>query len=210
MKHKNERGAVMIEATWCLLLVVFVAMFMISFGAYLYQRATFHVAANQIAEEAALTYKLKTLEADSFLSGSAVGSVGKYRFFLFENGFKEAKEAQAEEWIAERMDKTTFALEKGNYNVKIKKVEDDVGRYHLEVTVSQQYEYMLGDFLKFVGRSKQETQKVTVYVAGTDILYYANSIHMRQSLSELLGDADIIGTINNCISMLKNIGSLTK
>ena len=38
MTAKNERGAVMLESTYCILISVFVLMFLLSFGFLLYQK----------------------------------------------------------------------------------------------------------------------------------------------------------------------------
>jgi len=55
MKLKEERGAVILESTYCILISILVLMFLISFGFYLYQNTIVTVTANRIAGEVSQT-----------------------------------------------------------------------------------------------------------------------------------------------------------
>lgn len=209
MRRKGEQGAIMIEATWCVLLVMFVFLFMLSFGFLLYQRVTVQVVANEMAEEVAQTYKLKEVEDSSSVTVNDIGRIGKYRFLLFANSFETASEAKAKTLTASRLTQTLFATEEGTLSVDVERIPDDVGRYHLEVTVSQRYGFLLGDFLEFIGQDDVQNLESTVYVTGTDVLYYVNSIHTASSLSSILSDIEIIGVVEDAIGILSNLTGLT-
>lgn len=209
MRRKGEQGAIMIEATWCVLLVMLVYLFMLSFGFLLYQRVMVQVAANEIAEEVAQTYKLKKVEDSGSITVNDIGRVGKYRFLLFKDSFETANEAKAKTLTASRLTQTSFATEEGALSVDVERITDDVGRYHLEVTVSQRYGFLLGDFLEFVGQGDVQNLESTVYVAGTDVLHYVNAIHTASSLSSILSDIEIIGVVEDAIGVISNLAGLT-
>ena len=50
MKRRDECGAVVLESTYCILISIFVLMFMLSFGFFLYQNAVVTIITNEAAE----------------------------------------------------------------------------------------------------------------------------------------------------------------
>ena len=67
MKIKDERGAVLLESTYCILISIIVLMFMVSFGFFLYQNTVVTIVANEAAEEVSQTYKSLELKKLGFL-----------------------------------------------------------------------------------------------------------------------------------------------
>lgn len=208
MDHKSERGAVTVEATWCVVLVMFVFLFFISFGFLLYQRCLVHIVANEMAEEISQTYKYTDAADSSLITGDHVDHVPIFRF-PFKNGSLERKNEEKLNNLANaRMMKTSLAQEEGALKVTVERIPDDLGRYHLEITVEQRYGFLLGDLLDFVGVSEEETLKSTVYVAGTDVLYYVNSIRTTDNLADLIGEDKLAGTLESAISIVSGIAGL--
>ena len=86
MKIKDERGAVLLESTYCILISIIVLMFMVSFGFFLYQNTVVTIVANEAAEEVSQTYKLRNVADSSSISSSDISGIGKYRYlFIWYN-----------------------------------------------------------------------------------------------------------------------------
>lgn len=205
MKFKDESGAIMLEATYCVILTMFVFLFMISFGFVLYQNCLVHIVANEAAAELSQTYKYREVSDSSAVSAEAVGSVGMYRFMFGNAGKLQQKNEQKLQTIAStRLMQTNLAQERGALRVSVERIPDDLGRYHLEITVSQKYGFLLGDFLALLGLDEAQQIESKVYVAGTDVLFYMNSVRATKNVASML-DNSIIGSV---ISAFQNLFAL--
>ena len=59
---KNERGTVMLEGVFGVMVSIIVMAFLLSFGFYLYQQTMVDIVANEIAEEVVMTYKFRDVD----------------------------------------------------------------------------------------------------------------------------------------------------
>lgn len=209
MNFKEERGAVMLEATWCVLIVLLVCLILISLGFLMYQHTVVQVVANEISQEVSQTYKYKTATDTSSVTQSHVSDVGMFRYFK-NKSFSAAGERKFKALAQSRLPQTNLARQEGAMTVSVKRVSDDAGRYHLEITVEQRYGFLLGDLLSRLGMSDLMTVKSTVYVAGTDILYYTNMIRNWSSMYDLIGETKIGGTLSSCFSIINSMVGLFK
>ena len=141
----------------------------------------------------------------SDLETNDITGIGKYRFLLFADSFANKNEAKLKTLTASRLTQTNLAREEGTLSVHVERIPDDVGRYHLEVTVSQRYGFLLGEFLEIVGQGAEQTMESTVYVAGTDVAYYMNMIQTSANLWDLMGESEILGIVSSAISMVNNV-----
>jgi len=206
MTGKNERGAVMLESTYCILISVFVLMFLLSFGFLLYQKTLVTIVANDVAEEVSQTYKLRNVADSSSVSLSDISGVGKYRYLFFADSFESKNEAKALTIANARLTKTSLAEAEGSLNVDVETVVDDIGRRHYEVTVTQRYSFLLGDFLSLIGQTDTQTISETVYVESSDVLSYINTVKVTQyGLEKLKDSSSMLGLIDSAISLLHSI-----
>lgn len=209
MKFKNERGAILLESTYCILISVFVLMFLISFGFFLYQKTTVTIVANEIAGEVSQTYKLRNVADSSLLSSSDISGIGKYRYWLFKNGFELKNKAKARNLADVRLTKTALAKKEEDLSVDIETVVDDIGRRHYEVTVRQKYSFLLGELLNLIGLKDVQTLETTVYVESVDVLSYINTVKVtKYGIDKAEEYSDILGIINSAISTLHSIFSI--
>jgi len=209
MNCKDERGAVMLEATWCVLAVLLICMLLISLGFLMYQHTVVQIVANEIAQEVSQTYKYKTAPDSSNVTASHVSSVGLCRY-LFREKFDSAGERKFKTLVQSRLPQSSLARKEGAMTVDVKRVADDSGRYHLEISVEQRYGFLMGDILSRMGLSDAKTVKSTVYVAGTDMLYYTNMIRNWSNMYNMIGETKIGGTLSSCISIINSMIGLTK
>lgn len=206
MKSGNERGAVMLEAVYCVLLIIIVFMFMMSFGFFLYQKTMISIVTNEIAEEVAQTYKLRNVTYNSTVTLSDISGVGKYRYLFFTSSFESKNKAKAYSFADMRLSKTSLAQEEGGLTVDIETVVDDIGRRHYEITVKQRYSFLLGDLLNFIGQSGMQELQATSYVESIDVLNYVNTVKVtKYGINKVKDNAPILKLFDSTISLLHSI-----
>lgn len=206
MKIKDERGAVILESTYCILISIIVLMFIISFGFFLYQNAMVTVVANEVAEEVSQTYKLRNVSDSSSISSSDISSIGHYRYLFFSDSFNTKNAVKAKNYANIRLSKTSLAEEEGSLSVNVETIVDDIGRRHYEVTVSQKYSFLLGDLLSFIGQKDVQTISRTVYVESSDVLSYINTVKAtKYGIGELSDKFESTQAIDKAISLLKSV-----
>jgi hypothetical protein len=202
---RNESGAIMLEATFCLIACIVVILMVMSFGFIVYQRAMMGIVANQVAEEVAVTYKLRTVTDSSDVSESDVVGVGKYRYFLYSQDFVDANYTKLSILAQTRLTKTSLANDEGGFDVSIERRADDVGRAHYTIVVTNKYSYLFEGIFSTLNIDAANTLNATSYVADTDILSYVNTknttdyIISKNPVSDLLDS--VIGLVNTVINI---------
>lgn len=204
---KNEHGAVMLEGVFGVFVSIIVMAFMLSFGFYLYQQTMVNIVANEIAEQVSHTYKFRGEVSDnSYISSDNISDVGRYRYLCFSGKYESANENKAITLASTRLSKTAFAKAKGQPTVEIETVRDDLGRMHYEVTLTQEYEFMMGDILKLIGLNGVETLSSTVYVESVDVSNYINTVKMANyGLDKLSSDMPFLDLVDSVIKMMNSI-----
>ena len=206
MKIRKERGSVMLESTYCILISVIVLMFIMSFGFFLYQHTVVTIVANEVAEEVAQTYKLRNVTDSSTVTSSDISDIGKYRYLFFSDSFNTKNEAKITTLANVRLTKTSLNEMDGRININVETVVDDIGRRHYEVTVSQRYTFLLGELLAFIGQSDSQIIERTSYVESPDVLNYVNTVKATQyGMDELSENVGFLGVIDSAISLLHSI-----
>ena len=206
MKIRKERGSVMLESTYCILISVIVLMFIMSFGFFLYQHTVVTIVANEVAEEVAQTYKLRNVTDSSTVTSSDISGIGKYRYLFFSDSFNTKNEAKLTTLANVRLTKTSLNEMDGRIKINVETVVDDIGRRHDEVTVSQRYTFLLGELLAFIGQSDSQIIERTSYVESPDVLNYVNTVKATQyGMDELSENVGFLGVIDSAISLLHSI-----
>lgn len=206
MKRKDERGAVILESTYCILASILVLMFFLSFGMLLYQNTVVTVVANEVAEEVSQTYKLRNVSDSASVTAADISGIGKYRYLFFTDSFNSRNEAKAESLATVRLSKGALAKEDGNLSVDVETVTDDIGRRHYEVTVSQKYSFLLGDLLSLVGQNGTQTIEKTAYVESSDVLSYINTVKVtKYGIDKVTENSSALGLIDSAISLLQSV-----
>ncbi len=203
---KSECGTVMLEGVFGVFVSIIVMAFLLSFGFYLYQQTMVDIVANEVAEEVVMTYKFKDVDDCSEITLDKVKNLGRYRYFLFAGQYDSANEQKATTLANVRLSKTSLAKADSAPKVEIEKVGDDLGRMHYEVTLTQNYEFMMGDILSLVGLSDAETISTTVYVEAVDVSNYINTVKMTNyGLKKFSGAVPLLNTVNSVIKLMKSV-----
>lgn len=208
MKIKNERGELMLEAAYCILVCIIVLMLLLSLGFFLYQKTMFHIAANEIAEEVVQTYKLKNVSDSSEIKASDISGIGKYRYLLFSDSFQRKNEEKAKKLVETRVPQTSLAKSEGTFEVSVETVIDDIGRRHFEVNVSKRYSFLMGDLLGFLGQQGEQTLETTVYVESVDVLSYVNTVKFtKYGFKKVGSNVGVLKIVDSAISLLHSVFS---
>lgn len=203
---KNERGTVMLEGVFGVMVSIIVMAFLLSFGFYLYQQTMVDIVANEIAEEVVMTYKFRDVDDCSEITLDKVKNLGRYRYFLFAGQYDSANEQKGTTLANVRLSKTSLSKANSTPKVEIEKVGDDLGRMHYEVTLTQNYEFMMGDILSLVGLRDAETISTTVYVEAVDVSNYINTVKMTNyGLKKFSGAVPLLNTVNSVIKLMKSV-----
>ena len=203
---KNERGTVMLEGVFGVFVSIIVMAFLLSFGFYLYQQTMVDIVANEVAEEVVLTYKFRDVDDCSEITLDKVKNLGRYRYFLFAGQYDSANEQKGTTLANVRLSKTSLSKANSAPKVEIEKVGDDLGRMHYEVTLTQNYEFMMGDILSLVGLNDAETISTTVYVESVDVSNYINTVKMTNyGLKKFSGAVPLLNTVNSVIKLMKSV-----
>ncbi len=206
MKIKNESGAIVLEATYCILISIIVLMLMMSYGFFLYQKTMVTIVANEVAEEIAQTYKLKNVSDSSMLTSSDISGIGKYRYFFFESRFQSKNEAKAYSFVDMRLSKTALAEKKGNLRIDIETIIDDIGRRHYKVTIKQKYEFLMGKMLNIIGQEDVQELEATAYVESVDVLNYINTVKFtKYGINKMKDNVKMLKVVDSVISLLHSI-----
>lgn len=214
MKWKDESGVVVIESTYCILAAILVAFFFVAFGFFMYQATTVKIVANEVAEEIAQTYKLKgATSASDAVSTETIGEIGKYRYLFFESSlWSEVRIAKVEDNATQRLTQTRLATQEGSTTVTIKKVGDDVGRRHYEVTVEQRYSFLLGALLELLAGQDATNRLLseTARVESVDVLNYVNTVRTEQYLIGLINGTAVSQIGQNMGATVENLADIVK
>lgn len=206
-RQSKEGGYLVLEATFCYAICMVVIILLLSAGFFLYQLVMVNVVANEVANEVAQNYKLRYVADSSEVTQEDVVSVGKYRYLLFETSFDDAKKATVQSYATSRLAKTSLAIIDSSPTVEIETVKDDIGRRHYEVTVSQNYTFLFGNILSWIGISGN-TISATAYVQGTDMLNYINTVKVSRYLTDFLSDIGVFDAADSIISAINSMYKL--
>lgn len=207
MKIKDTRGAVVLESTYCMVIAILMLFFLLSYGFFLYQRTMVYVAANEIAEEVAQTYKLRDVDDASSVTADDVAGVGNYRYSLLYFDFKSKNVSKGKNLAGTRLLQSSLAQDSGGLNVEVKTVRDGLFRQHYEITVSKRYSLLLGKMLSVIQQEDVQTMSTTVYVEGVDVLSYANTIRLQKfAANEVKETFTLANIVNNALSVLSSLG----
>lgn len=211
-QKKAEGGFVILEATFCILVSMVVLILLLSISFWLYQLVMVSVVSNEVSSEVAQNYKLINVQDNGDVTAEDIAGVGKYRYSIFKKSFDKENEETAKKYASGRLTQTSLSQSAGTPSVEIETVLDDVGKRHYEVTVTQNYTFLLGNILELIGLNGTQTIQRKSYVQSTDMLSYVNAVKTEAYIADLCtgntsaGKAanSIISAVNSVINLVRN------
>lgn len=174
MLQDDSSGEIMLESTFVMLFTLFVIIAIISVGFLFYQQTIVNIAANDVAARIAASEK--------YNEDGISEDLGMYRTSLLIGSTKKALSAKAKEMINERMPLVSLGINDSNTVPECELVVDDIGRMHVEVTISTECDILFGESLvyfgildgkpKFTATGRAEYIDITAYAGQVNFVNY--------------------------------------
>jgi hypothetical protein len=207
---KSERGMILIEGVLGMFVSIIVMAILLSLGFFLYQKSMVDIVANEIAEEAVTTYKFRDVKSASEITLDNVKNIDMYRMIL-SGMYKTANEKKATSIADHHLSNTSLAKADDAPTVKIVPVGDDVGRIHYEVTLTQEYTFLMSDLLNIIGLKDVGKISSTVYVTSVDVSQYINTIKLANyGLGKFKDASPLTKAIDSVIKAIRSIYKVTR
>ena len=204
-KQNSQKGTIVLESVFAVIVCIIVLMFFISFGFYLYQKALVSIVANEVAETVAVTYKYKDLNDMSSVSKADIRGVESYRYIFGAGKLKSKAKEKAKTKAEAHLSATSLAQRKGSLVVTVERESESFGRAHYKVEVMQPYNFLWGKLLSGVGIDANKPLKATSYSESIDVLAYANSVKFTKYITEKAKDFPITGAADSLVGMAKSV-----
>lgn len=208
---RDENGEVMLESTLVMMFTLFILIAMISVGFLFYQQAMISTVASDIATDIASSYKLTNQELGSNeVTSNALNDVKLYRTSVSMFSMKALHKQRAEEYLPERISMSSLGiLDKQPVLDDFDITVDNVGRMHIDVSVSMECDILFSGALealgiidstpKFTASGRAECLDITAYASHVQFLdYVSNKIEGTNADSII---TSIIGIFNDADSI---------
>ena len=212
-REKGEDGTVMIEWSIGMLLCILILMFFIGFSMYLYQNVMFTVAANEAAQRVAENYKYDLSKENlDLVTEKNITDIGVYRYWLIKNQNRiDAANERALNFLHNRLTKVSLAKSKSEDNPIVTRYWDDIGRYHIEVTMTKEYGFLFGGVLKAIGIKETKRLKTTVVATDYDALQYVHAVKFTKyavdKVQDTFGITKALNSVAGIISRFMDGGN---
>lgn len=208
---RDENGEVMLESTLVMMFTLFILIAMISVGFLFYQQAMISTVASDVATDIASSYKLTNQELGSNeVTSNALNDVKLYRTSVAMFSMKALHKQRAEEYLPERISLSSLGiLDKQPVLDDFDITVDNVGRMHVDVSVSMECDILFSGALealgiidstpKFTASGRAECLDITAYASHVQFLdYVSNKIEGTNADSII---TSIIGIFNDADSI---------
>ena len=105
---RNESGMILLEAVFCMIIVIIVMLMILGLGFAVYQHAVVEIVANETAEEVSKTYKLRNSPSSSDINDIDVTTPSMYRYVFSEKKYTSKAVSRAKQFAEERIGLTNL------------------------------------------------------------------------------------------------------
>lgn len=213
---RSEKGELLLEGAFSITVTLLVLVVLTALGFWLYQRCVTTIVVREIAEEAAVTYKLRNINSAEVTDAGEIDindleSIGSYRYLMFGTDFKAKSEKTTAELADGRVRKANMAIISQKPKVTVERIGDDLGRTHYAVTLENSYTYFGQGWLKDLGLAKDTVVKSTVYVNSIDISDYFNTVKItKYALEKAASNDSVLKALNSVIKLIKSVADIFK
>ena len=200
----------MLESVIIVLLTLMVTIAMLGLGFVYYQKAMLTNLANEVASDIASNYKYcnQTIEnqIDQDLKDK-LKNVPMYRTSFMMGNIKNKSKEKAKRFSVKQVNLRTLGIHTDNIKVEDYKIQvDNIGRMHVELTLSMKSEVLFSGALKAMNlMEKKPIYKATGRAECIDITAYAGHVFFIQYVEDKIGKNK---TLDNIVKIYKGISSL--
>ena len=191
----DQRGEVMLEASFILVSVILLLMALLSLSFLFYQEAMMTSVANEIAADVAKNYKFTEMEVgESDITLDDVTSVKMFRMSFGMSGLEDDHAVRSENYAEWRIGLATMGINAADIDVDCEITSSAIGRAYAKVTVSQKSDFFLSDILEFAGIADEESIfKSTAYAECVDLMGYTSMVNFTEYGARMLSIFEPIG-----------------
>lgn len=211
-KYNDESGEVMLESVIVLLLTIMILIAMISLGFLFYQKSMIQTVANETAANIATSYKYTEQSlSHPGISADSLDSLKMFRTSFAVSSLKNTHKDRADDYIDDRIALTNLGINSGDPQIDdIEIIVDNVGRLHVECTISMESEWLFSGALEFFGISDSSIDfTATGRAEIIDITSYASYVHYLKYLGgctdEYFGEGTTVGSIIDSVKRVVDI-----
>lgn len=208
-KAGDDRGELMLESMIVYLPTMLLLFFILAVFSVLLQRWNLQTIANEAAMRMAQTYRLTTAdESTGYVTDEQLEEVGLYRYIF--NGSKtdmmESVQERITTYAGWRMSRTTYTKNVVEPQFDVEVTSDALGRRHLEVVITGEYQVPFGEALAFFGFGGTTQYEVTAYADCVDLIDYVHFIdyvEYQTNVNRL--NPKVVGMIDSLIGLYNTI-----
>lgn len=196
-EERNQRGEVMIEASFILVSIIILLLVLLSISFMFYQVSMMSSVANEISADVAKNYKFTDMEmGKSEIMLEDVNSVKMFRMNFGKNGMEKSHQIRSETYAKWRIALSTMGINAEDVNVDCEIKSSGIGRSYVKVTVSQKSEFFLSGILDAVGITEKSTMfSATAYAECVDLTGYTSMVNFTEYASHVFSVFNPIGTL---------------
>lgn len=193
--RRGDSGSLMIDGMIAMLITIMLLVFLMSFGFLLYQRWMVSSIANDTATRLAQSYPYPNADpVIGYLNVDMLSNVPLFRYM--GEGLKAENQEKGENYGLWSLKLSSLAYPVDGPHITVCAPADSLGRRHVQVKVTAEYEIPFGGALQYFGLDGTITYQATGYAVCMDMLDYINTIDTVKSLSENTFDSSIVDTID--------------
>ena len=206
--RREETGSLMVDGMIAMLLTIMVLVFLMSIGFLLYQQWIVSTVANDTAARLAQRYPYLTAEMVSgYVSEDDANDVPLMRYLgsdlEAENGVR------GKSFALSCLSQSSLATPVSTPAVTVSVPQDSLGRRHVEVTITAEYEIPFGGALTYFGLDGTLTYHATGRAACIDLLDYVTSVEAAVDIPNMFESmSKFEGAISSIVSTVRSIADL--
>ncbi len=213
---KKENGEIMLESTLIMIFTLIILITMISVGFLFYQQAMVNTIAADMASDIAVAYKITNQEdSENSLTSNALNDIQLYRTSVSIASMKALHKQNVESELPERVKLSTLGVaDKDPVLESFEVVVDNVGRMHIEITISMECDILFDGALKYFGIidstpkftacARAECLDITAYASHVQFLDYVS----RKIEKEMSNGNKVITSIMGIFNDVDSIAEL--
>ena len=195
-------GEVMLESTLVMMLVLFLLIGLISLGFLFYQRSMLNTLAVDTANEIAANYKYSAYKENS--NGEL--EVRLYRTTFAKSKVEALNKTKAEKYIQTKAAATTLGTDTKVVLEDFNVVTDSIGRMHVEVSASMEFDFLFSGALKYFGIISGKPKIVsTARSECLDITAYAGHVNFLRYVQSKANESEFLNTAAGIIDDIKSV-----
>lgn len=204
----EERGSLMLDGMIAMLITIMVLVFLMSIGFLFYQQWTVSMVANDTAARLAQRYPYLTADMISgYVSEEDVNDVPLMRYF--GDGLAEDNETRGESFALICLGQSSLATPVSDPQILVSVPYDSLGRRHVEVSITAEYEIPFGGALEYFGLDGTLTYYATGLAPCIDLLDYVTTVEAAVDIPNMFeGMSQFEGTVKSIVSAVRAVADL--